>query len=539
MRQASSSICSAMGSDSSAALPVVAALRQSDTVVSPSQTTNWLAFLSAGGIHPKLSVSAPGDADEREADAVAERVMRMAAPAAVPIGHAENQVHRKCAACADDDKDVVARKADGAGVKPGVGAQGIPALSGLGGGTPLPAQERAFFEPRFGSDLSAVRIHAGSAGNRASRAIGARAFAMGTDVGFARGEYRPGTREGRHLMAHELAHVMDKRISSGPARILRKPAEIAPPDPLCAGISSTGVISTAEQRCNELAAKTGAENRMKLVQALKMIRRCSTDDEKTKMQSYLETKLGATSATEIWDEAGTAFGGYRGVYPGFYQGAKRLNNLGVKEAEGFKPFDYPEPEIDDKLFSPRGKKSAKAMASTMEATDILYFYGHQYAQYGNPGAFANGKQDKFVDLRKLKGNGNFDRVKLIISTSCATICKEAIEVFTALFPNAVILGFRKSAPLEGEILRNDFEKAILGLKKPLLLNQAVDVAAIIDAWKSVIVKTYPNEAERLPGYFQGGTVYFLKNGKWDSMKGDSKDNSCKKKGTEIQQARQH
>lgn len=61
------------------------AVARSDPTQTPTPTTNWLAFLSSSGIHPKLSVSSPGDADEREADVVAERVMRMAAPAAAPL----------------------------------------------------------------------------------------------------------------------------------------------------------------------------------------------------------------------------------------------------------------------------------------------------------------------------------------------------------------------------------------------------------------------------------------------------------------------
>lgn len=61
------------------------AVARSDPTQTPTPTTNWRAFLSSSGIYPKLSVSSPGDVDEREADVVAERVMRMAAPAAAPL----------------------------------------------------------------------------------------------------------------------------------------------------------------------------------------------------------------------------------------------------------------------------------------------------------------------------------------------------------------------------------------------------------------------------------------------------------------------
>ncbi len=83
-------------------------------------------------------------------------------------------------------------------------------MRNLGAGAPLPASELAFFGPRFGHDLSAVRIHTGAQANDASRAIAARAFTLGNDVAFANGEYRPGTAGGRALIAHELTHTVQQ-----------------------------------------------------------------------------------------------------------------------------------------------------------------------------------------------------------------------------------------------------------------------------------------------------------------------------------------
>ena len=280
----------------------------------------------------------------------------------------------------------------------------------------------------MGADLSGVRLHDGRAADRASKAINARAFTLGSDIAFARGEYQPGTDTGRRLMAHELAHV----VGGWQGRQYRRTDATRRTPPTRYARATTPIVdlTAAEGRTDELAQKDDPEKRMDLVRSLKIIRRCASDEEKKQIQDYMKSKLGEKPAEEIWKEAGTAFGGYRGVYPGYYAGAKsRLNKLGIKEAEGFQKFDYPEPTIEEAKFQPRAEASAKAMAKTIEATDILYFYGHQYAQYGNPGAFANGTQDQFVDLRELEGEGKFGRVKLIISTSCATICKEALEVF--------------------------------------------------------------------------------------------------------------
>ena len=47
------------------------------------------------------------------------------------------------------------------------------------------------------------------------------AFATGTDVYFAKGEYNPGSADGDRLIAHELAHVVQQRgaASSGPLTV--------------------------------------------------------------------------------------------------------------------------------------------------------------------------------------------------------------------------------------------------------------------------------------------------------------------------------
>lgn len=88
-----------------------------------------------------------------------------------------------------------------------------------GQGEPLPELLRHQMEAELGHDLSAVRIHDDAGADRAAEAIDARAFTSGSDIYFRAGEYQPQTPEGRHLLAHELAHVVQQ---SGPA-VKRKP----------------------------------------------------------------------------------------------------------------------------------------------------------------------------------------------------------------------------------------------------------------------------------------------------------------------------
>jgi hypothetical protein len=84
----------------------------------------------------------------------------------------------------------------------------IQALSGVG--QPLPKSTRAFFELRFGYDLSQVQVHTNSQAAETARALNARAFTMGHDIVFGAGEYAPGTTVGKQLLAHELTHVVQQ-----------------------------------------------------------------------------------------------------------------------------------------------------------------------------------------------------------------------------------------------------------------------------------------------------------------------------------------
>jgi hypothetical protein len=64
-------------------------------------------------------------------------------------------------------------------------------------------------ETRFGHDFSRVRVHSDQRAARSAEAVGAAAYAVGEDVAFGRGLYRPQNAAGRELLAHELAHVVE------------------------------------------------------------------------------------------------------------------------------------------------------------------------------------------------------------------------------------------------------------------------------------------------------------------------------------------
>ena len=154
-------------------------------------------------IQTKLRVGAVDDPLEHEADRLADRVMRMPEPT----------VQRACCAgCASGGAcaDEVQREATSGPVLAHGGHVDASLVSSLGPGRPLPTAERAFFEPRFGADLSAVRLHTGAQAGTAARAIDARAFTYGSDIALAPREFQPGTHAGRRPMAHELTHVVQQ-----------------------------------------------------------------------------------------------------------------------------------------------------------------------------------------------------------------------------------------------------------------------------------------------------------------------------------------
>ena len=80
-------------------------------------------------------------------------------------------------------------------------------------GQALTGSTRHFFESSFGRDFSDVRIHTDSRANHLARSINARAFTHKSEIYFNSGEYQPHTREGQRLLAHELAHVVQQNNS--------------------------------------------------------------------------------------------------------------------------------------------------------------------------------------------------------------------------------------------------------------------------------------------------------------------------------------
>jgi hypothetical protein len=181
--------------------------------------------LAASGIQAKVTVGAPGDKYEVEADTVARQVMSMSAPVnnqpiqregvaeekveevqAKPIAASITPLVQREMAIEDEKQEKVQAKAtsdSGFETSSNVETQ---LNTSKGGGSPLSHEVRSFMEPRFGADFSSVRVHTDSAAVQMSQELGAQAFTHGNDVYFGEGK-SPGNNE---LTAHELTHVVQQ-----------------------------------------------------------------------------------------------------------------------------------------------------------------------------------------------------------------------------------------------------------------------------------------------------------------------------------------
>jgi hypothetical protein len=70
-------------------------------------------------------------------------------------------------------------------------------------------------EQAMGADLGGVRLHTDTRADRLARTLHARAFTTGQDIFFRRGEPGIAGGEGRHVLAHELAHVAQQSAAGG------------------------------------------------------------------------------------------------------------------------------------------------------------------------------------------------------------------------------------------------------------------------------------------------------------------------------------
>ena len=166
-------------------------------------------------VQAKLTVNEPGDIYEQEADAMADRVMRMSSTETVkPVtGLIGTSLQRKCVHCEEEEKrkKPVMRKAEAGNSGMSVSSLFTSSLNASKGkGSPVPQGTMSFMENAFSTDFSGVKIHTGGQAAEMNKDIKAKAFTFGNDIYFDNGQFDSGSVEGRKLLAHELTHTIQQ-----------------------------------------------------------------------------------------------------------------------------------------------------------------------------------------------------------------------------------------------------------------------------------------------------------------------------------------
>ncbi|MBK6828971.1 MAG: DUF4157 domain-containing protein [Chitinophagaceae bacterium] len=205
-------------------------------------------------IQPKLKVNVPGDSYEREADAMAEKIVQnpihQLGMSGTPFTSvSSNYIQRKCDKCKEDEtkkrNGILMRKADNSGgLQPSSGFESTLSAS-KGAGSPLPAHAKTYMESAFSADFSKVRVHTGSAAIEMNKDVNAKAFTHGSDIYFNNGQYNTDTNTGTKLLVHELTHVVQQNNNTELNRsIQRQPDKPLPDDPPKSMYSAQYIVSS-------------------------------------------------------------------------------------------------------------------------------------------------------------------------------------------------------------------------------------------------------------------------------------------------------
>jgi len=161
-------------------------------------------------LHFKLEVNRPNDPYEQEADAMADKVIQRQSAEVRLQG---DGIHTKCAHCEEEEKEKKIQRKDSEETESGVTvSKGLEQTlnASTGKGNPLPAPVNEEMSKAFGADFSGVSIHSDGQSSQMNRSLNAHAFTHGSDIYFNAGKFDPGSESGKHLLAHELTHVVQQ-----------------------------------------------------------------------------------------------------------------------------------------------------------------------------------------------------------------------------------------------------------------------------------------------------------------------------------------
>ncbi len=152
-------------------------------------------------IQAQLEIGAPNDRYEQQANAMANRVMMMSddAPNFQLMPEKEEKVQMM--------PEIQSAKGEGMEASENV-TQNI--MQSKGQGRTMEKSMQDELGQKMGGNFSKVSIHTDNNAIQMANEVGAKAFTHGNDIYFNEGQYNPNTAGGKHLLAHELTHVMQQ-----------------------------------------------------------------------------------------------------------------------------------------------------------------------------------------------------------------------------------------------------------------------------------------------------------------------------------------
>lgn len=237
--------------------------RRSDRLVDTASDRSVTRYLPRSPHSPRAALRTPTDSDEDASD-------RAPSIAESTLGHDFSQVRLH----SDGRAEEAATAVDVRRYWPGT----IHADAAGRDGNQLEPTVRMSMERSFGQSFADVVLHTDSSAAAAVDRIGASAYTVGQHVVFGSGEYDPGTVQGRMLIAHELAHVIQQRRGrsssiarpTGTDRAAEADADRAAAStlfgaPVAVSSSVPVAVACAEKRWNERildAAKEQVRNKI-------------------------------------------------------------------------------------------------------------------------------------------------------------------------------------------------------------------------------------------------------------------------------------
>lgn len=192
-------------------------MRERASAAAREAPSSALGFASSSHIlRTRTTVRPPNESFERDAEQVAAMV-HSGIRGSHDLGELTSRLRRRVQPGAPGSAGTIAPGVEGV----------VDRLRG--GGSPLAAGVRRDFEARLGHDFGDVRIHADDRAGGVAEALAAEAFTVGSDVVFARGRYAPASSDGRRLLAHELAHVVQQSADGPLAPAVQRQASDAKP----------------------------------------------------------------------------------------------------------------------------------------------------------------------------------------------------------------------------------------------------------------------------------------------------------------------